>query len=257
MIVYLADFATIAKTYRGSSEDIWLLSSYYKHSKDKQLPAYLYQSRHILDSGAFSFFGNKRAVDWDSYVDQYVEFIQETKQRLFFEMDVDVVTGLKRVEQLRTRIELKTGKQTIPVWRPSRGVQYWHKMVRAYKYVAISASGKYDSAWVKKPEADNVLQKMIAIAHDNDTKVHGLGFTTVNRIQRIKWDSVDSTRWIAGAQYGNVMQFTKQLDGTIVMKSHKPPPGYRGKDREQMNQHNFVEWVKFQRWMELKAWRKT
>jgi hypothetical protein len=255
MIVYLAGFKTIQNTYPGSTESISLLSSYYEHRTAKELPSYLYQSRHILDSGAFSFFGNKRAVDWDSYVDRYAEFIQETKQRLFFEMDIDVVAGLKRAEQLRSRIESKTGRQTIPVWRPSRGVQYWRDMANNYPYIAISASGKYDSAWVNLPNADDVLRRMIGIAHTAGAKVHGLGFTPVERLQHLPWDSVDSTTWVV-AKYGNVCVFTKQSDGTIKARQAKPKAS-RVANTQRLHIHNFGEWVKFQRWMELRTWQKT
>lgn len=256
MIVYLAGFKTIEKTYANNTQNISLLSSYYEYRTTKTLPSHLYQSRHILDSGAFSFFGNKRVVDWDSYVDKYAEFIEETNQRLFFEMDIDVVAGLKRAEQLRARIESKTGRQTIPVWRPSRGVQYWRDMVKEYDYVAISASGKFDSAWVKKKESNSVLLKLIGIAHEQQAKVHGLGFTPVERLQQLPWDSVDSTTWLVGGQYGNVCVFTKKTDGTIVARQTKPKNS-RVINTQTLSHHNFNEWVKFQRWMGARNWQKT
>ena len=115
----------------------------------------------------------------------------KTKQELFFEMDIDKVTSLSHAEALRKIIEAKTNKQPIPVWHPSRGINYWYSMVKEYPYVAIAASGAYESKWTRSKEALPVLAKMIKIAHSNNTKVHGLGYTNMKNLKVLKFDSID------------------------------------------------------------------
>lgn len=104
------------------------------------MPEYV-QTEHcksyLLDSGAFSFMNGAKRVDFDSYTDRYIDFINDNKVPLFFEMDLDVVVGLPKVEEYRRRIERRTGKQCIPVFHRERGKDYFIDMVKNYKYVAL------------------------------------------------------------------------------------------------------------------------
>lgn len=241
MIVYLAGFRTIEKHYKNPTDDIYLLSSFYEH-RNGNFGAYVEQEKHILDSGAFSFFGGKKNVDWKNYVLKYCDFINKTNQKLFFELDIDKVTSLKHAEKLRDIIEQKTGKQPIPVWRPSRGVDYWYKMCENYPYVAISASGAYDSAWTRKKESIPVISKLLKIAKNNNTKVHGLGFTSLPLIIKLKFYSIDSTTWLCG-KFGEMSYFNFNEIKRIRKKNKKlinPAHLY--------HIHNFKEWVKFQKY---------
>lgn len=62
----------------------------------------------LLDSGAFTFMNGAKRVDFDSYTDKYIDFINAYKVPLFFEMDLDAVVGLQKVEEYRRRIESRT-----------------------------------------------------------------------------------------------------------------------------------------------------
>lgn len=62
MKVYLAGFKTIEKHYPEPTKDIYLLSSFYEHRTGKH-GDYVNQENHILDSGAFSFFGGVKKHD--------------------------------------------------------------------------------------------------------------------------------------------------------------------------------------------------
>ena len=245
MKVYLAGFKTIEKFYVEPTNDIYLLSSFFEHRNGK-FGEYVLQERHILDSGAFSFFGGKK-VDWEKYTKDYINFINQTKQKLFFELDIDKVTSLQHAEYLRKMIEDGTGKQPIPVWRPSRGVDYWHMMCENFPYVSISASGAYDSAWTRETKAVPILRKMISIAHRNKSKIHGLGFTSTPLLHELPFDSVDSTTWNVGGKFGNVSQFSKNWKEARRSK----PKNMRVKDVKQLHIYNFNNWVKFQKYAEI------
>ena len=67
-----------------------------------------------MDSGAFTFMSNAAKhgnIDWLNYVDRYCDFIIENNIRLFFELDIDKIKGLRYVEMLRQRIEDKRGRK--------------------------------------------------------------------------------------------------------------------------------------------------
>ena len=52
MIIYLAGYKTIEKYYKETTNDIYLLSSFWEHKSGKY-GDYVLQDKHILDSGAF------------------------------------------------------------------------------------------------------------------------------------------------------------------------------------------------------------
>ena len=49
-------------------------------------------------------------AEWDRYVDAYIDFINTWNVHHFFELDIDRIVGLEKVEEFRRRIESKTGK---------------------------------------------------------------------------------------------------------------------------------------------------
>lgn len=198
----------------------------------------------LLDSGAFSFFGkSEKNMDWKKYVSEYCQFINKYQINNFVELDIEKITSMQEVEYLRKLIQDKTGKNPIQVWRPSRGLEYWRKMITENDYVAISASGQFDSAWTRKPGAENVLISLLKEAKNNNCKVHGLGYTNLKTLDKVPFYSVDSTAWL----YGNRGGYLYQFNGKSIDKIQ--PKGMRLKGRVAAI-HNFNEWVKFQKYAE-------
>ena len=205
----------------------------------------------MLDSGAFTFIkqetkgGNTGALtNWDNYVCRYADFILEHDISLFLELDIDVAVGLSRVEQLRHTLEARTGRQCIPVWHRSRGLDYWRGMIKEYQYVAI---GGLAIKTIRREEY-KYLNQLCDIAHETGTRVHGLGFSPTSGITNYRFDSVDSTNWTMGNRAGYLDVFT----GT-GMRKVPCPVGTRLKTREAAI-HNFGEWVKYQRHLVHAAW---
>lgn len=82
--------------------------------------------RFILDSGAFSFLTGTEAFNknkLETYVYKYTDYVKSRGIKNFVEMDIDSITGLSYVEDLRREIEKEVGAQCIPVWHKSRGVK--------------------------------------------------------------------------------------------------------------------------------------
>lgn len=248
MIVYLAGFKTIEKTWNKPTDDIYLLSSFWEHKSGKY-GEYVTQEKHILDSGAFSAINDKtgryKNFDWDSYVKKYIAFIKHTNQKLFFELDIDCVVGLKKVEYYRKQIEDAIGIPPIVCWHANRGADYWIKCCEDYPYVALGTTTASNAG--KKIRANpKILHWFINHAHKNKTKIHGLGFTSTPWLKELKFDSVDSTTWNVGGKFGNVIVFDKDGFPTQRYKSNK---NMKAKTKE-LNLYNFEQWVKFQKYAE-------
>jgi hypothetical protein len=224
------------------TEKPYILESYFylKDQKDWILKLRPYFKGFLLDSGAFSFFGGGKgdSVDWKQYAIDYSNFINKYQVDNFIELDIERISNIQLVEYLRKLIQDKTGKNPISVWRPMRGIDYWYKMIQESDYVAISASGMYDSGWTRGGDSYKILRKMIQEAKKENCKVHGLGYTDLKHLDKVNFHSVDSTAWLYGNRGGYIYQF----DGKTLNKIK--PKGMRLIGRKAAV-HNFSEWVKF------------
>lgn len=217
----------------------YVLESFF-YVDEKYMSYYLSRDIFILDSGAFTFLNSaKTSVNWDAYVAKYVDFINRYDIRFFFEMDIDKIVGLPKVEQYRSFIERETGKRCIPVWHKSRGLAYWHYLCRNYDYVAIGGIAIKDI-----PQKDHkYFREFTRIAKQWGAKVHGLGCTSAD-CEKHGFFSVDSSSWGAGGRFGQLHMFNgKRIE--IIR-----PSGKRAKDYLQLDRHNFIEWCAYQRYLD-------
>ena len=221
---------------------------------DRKSPAVLQHKslakKFILDSGAFTYMKsnhNGKKPDWDTYIDEYSKYIVDNDIRQYMELDMDNVVGYQKVLEFRKAIESKTGRQCIPVWHESRGFDEFRKMCDEYSYVAIGGMA-VDSKNIKDTSRSDkqieIISSLVAYAHKHNTKVHGLGFTTIQYLPKIHFDSVDSTSWLRASVYGTLMYF----DGNTIRRIEKR---YRGEHLEgeltrvQLQEFNIREWLKF------------
>lgn len=228
-------------------------------TKINVLESFAYISKHLktidkllcneflLDSGAFTFFGNSK-ISLNEYIDKYIHFINKYDIKNFFELDLYTLPeyGIKKTEEIRDYIEKKTGKQTIPVFHKMLGIEYYKKLCENYKYIAISASGMYDSKWTRKnPEQ---LKKMVLYANSKNVKVHGLGYTKMILLKEIPFYSIDSTTWLNAGKFGELQYF----DGVIIKKIQAKSINKQTIkiNQKKMLVNNFNEWVKFQKYAE-------
>lgn len=196
----------------------------------------------LLDSGAFSFLnrGNLR-VDFDDYLKKYINFINHYDVKYFFELDIDAVVGLSKVEKYREILERETGKKSIPVWHRSRGKQYFIDMVKEYDYVAI---GGIAIKKIKRSEY-KYFPWFIETAHKYGAQIHGLGFSSPKYMEFVRFDSIDSTTWSGGGRFGKLYKFDGKEIRIIAQ-------GEKGKRmiREKGDLHNILEWIKYANYLE-------
>lgn len=254
MRVFLAAAINQYRNIREFSDidfrSVYLLESYYYLLSNKKAPESIWTANDnfLLDSGAFTFMqsaAKSGEVDWISYADKYADFIRNHKIKYYFELDIDSLKGLRYVEMLRSRIENRVGWQCIPVWHTERGKDYFLGMVRDYNYVSLGSIAK-----VMPPQvaiAPEYLPWFVSTAHKNGAKIHALGYTS-SRLKDFHFDSVDSSSWLMGNISGGYCKFdlTKGL-----VKSHPRPIDTKIRNYKEVMAHNFLEWVKFQKYADI------
>lgn len=241
MRVFFAGVESVAKENLDLLRNGYNLISYY--SINKSCEAIIKGSKDfLLDSGAFSFFSKQdEETNWEEYIKKYADFIIQNKIKHFFELDIDPIVGYQKVLKYRRMLERLTGRRCIPVWHKSRGIEEFKKTCFEYSYIAIGGIVTREII----PQEYSLLIPMLKEAHRQNTKVHGLGFTSTRELKRIHFDSVDSTNWSYG-RYGHFWEFTKTND----MVMHHRPQGKRCSNRAGIQAHNLKEWIKFQRYAE-------
>lgn len=227
--------------------EIYVLESFY-YIKNNAYFSILQENKCdiLLDSGAFSFIMNKDVykVDWDSYIEEYAEFIVKYNIDKFLELDIESVIGMKETERLREKLELLTGKKSIPVWHVCRGIDYFKWMCMNYDYVAF---GGLMSDGYSRKQLEKVFPWFIKIAHDNNTKIHALGWTPTDSRMLLKYnfDSCDSSSWVCGNRFGTIYRFDYSSG---VIRKHIKQKSQRMKAKESA-ENNFSEWVKYQQYV--------
>ena len=240
MKVFLAGAYTREKAFIGKNIDYMLESFFYV--LPWQIERIPNMKMFLLDSGAFTFMNSQKGkINFDEYLTRYINFINKYDIKYFFELDVDSIVGYEKVKQLRKRLENETGKKCIPVWHKSRGKEEYLKMCEEYDYVAI---GGIVTKEITK-EQYSFLPWFINEAHKRGCKIHGLGFTDTNLLQKYHFDSVDSTAWLSGSRFGHVYYFDNG-----VMKNKTPPRGKKTVHYKLIDEQNVNEWLKFQRYAE-------
>lgn len=68
-------------------------------------------------------------------------------------------------------------------------------MIKEYSYVAIGGIATKD---ISPAKYEALFPWMLNQAHKNGAKVHGLGYTRVDNLERFRFDSIDSTTWTVG-----------------------------------------------------------
>lgn len=243
MNIFLAGNLYDKDRYTINAKNLNILESYfYLRSKEWMFPLIKEFKNFLLDSGAFTFMNQVKnhKVNWDEYIEEYAAFINKLDIDLFFELDIDVLVGIKEVERFREKLEKLTGKKSIPVWHVSRGHDYWLKMIKEYDYVAIGGIVTKEI----RPKQYPIFTQLIKEAHIKNCKVHGLGFTNLKGLEKYRFDSVDSTSWLSGNRFGAVYKF----NGRTMIKIDKKE-GQRVKAYKTAI-NNFIEWVKFSKYAE-------
>ena len=223
----------------------FILESFYYADEwtEKMLPLF---GDFMLDSGAFTFMEKiskkqQAKIDWYEYAERYVSFVKRNNVEKYIELDLDYIIGSKEARKLRAFLEKETNRQSIPVWHPIRGKEEFLKMCDEYNYVALG--GIVGQKW---RGVEQYMPWFINEAHKRNAKIHGLGFTKLQLLPKYHFDSVDSTAWTTGNRFGYIYRF----DGKTMQKVDRPE-GKRLGDSKKVALHNYIEWIKFQKYADM------
>ena len=204
----------------------WVLMSYayIRKAKPERVKEIISRADNVMvDSGAHTF-QKGREVKWEEYTHEFGQWIAENDEPKiigYFEMDVDNMIGLNKVEELRQIMYSYTDK-VIPVWHWSRGNEYFEKMcVEAAQHSNIvSFSGVADTLTTGE------MLWMTKTAWEHNCKIHALGITVKSILNSVPFDYVDSSSWLQGPMYGRIgandIRRVKQMEVVIArMSSHE------------------------------------
>lgn len=244
MIIYLSgsgNYNTIAsKTDLLTPENagkLNILMSFAYIKSEKLISSLIpYFQYFMLDSGAFTFLNSGKKLDWNDYVTKYCDFINAYNVKYFFELDNYRILGYEQTIAIRHEIEKRTKKRCIPVWHKYLGKDEYIKMCQQYDYIALGGIAIQE---IKRTE-HKYFPWFISTAHKYNTKIHGLGYTSLTGLYKYNFDSVDSSTWLQSSiRFGDVFKFTG-----AYMKKYRKPINTKIKVKK-LVVHNFCEWVKF------------
>lgn len=225
----------------------FMLESFYSFP-DWLMPYFKQADLALLDSGAFTYLNNAKkgqTVDFNKYLDTYIDFINKNDIKYFFELDIDSLVGIEEVERLRERLEKETDKKSIPVFHKARGKDYFLKMCDEYDYVAVGGIVTKEI----KPFEHKYFKWFIDEAHKRNTKIHLLGYTNLKGIYDYRADSVDSTSWLSGGRFGTMYWFDGQILRQVDTGKRR-----RREDisHEPLDLYNYNQWLKLQQYLDKK-----
>lgn len=207
-----------------------LMSYYYVKGAREPLAAFIRDNSEavMIDSGAHSFqFGKK--VNWKSYTEEYANFIKRFDRKNvvgYFEMDIENVIGFDAVLELRKILENVSNK-IIPVWHPLRGINNYEEMCRQYAGRVIAIGG-FKGTDIK----DEQYLSFLKVAKKYNCKVHCLGMTRCEVLDKVPFDYTDSSSWSAQSRFGTIGQnkfkigkvtkeFSKKHLGEVFIENYK------------------------------------
>lgn len=229
----------------------YVLATYYylrqktnNHELMNIIAEYNRNKRLIIDSGAFSFMNGKTITEQklDDYCADYVSFLKKYSINYFVEMDIDSVLGFDKAMQYRTYIEQSLNKQCIPIFHKSRGKSEFVKMVNDYSYAGIGGIAIKDI----KPNEWKHFKQLNLFANKHGCRLHAMGFTPSKNLNDYGFYSSDSSSWTMGVRFGNLYRF----DGQSIKSIKKPPHSRLVLQREQIQQFNWNEWCKYQKFVD-------
>lgn len=252
MRLYLAGmeaFSGKSKTYYVNlHNDTYVLTSFY-YCTDKYIEKLINtigRDNILLDSGAFTFrMHGLKGEDIDTYTKRYIDFINKYNIKYFFEMDIDITKeDLKKVKELRKRIEDETGKQCIPVWHKVRGIDEWKDIVDKYKYIAIGGGTDIHN---NDKKYKDVIKQMVKYANQHKVKVHGLGYNRKDIIE-MGFYSADATSW-AGGKYGNIWYWDNIKKRPKYDRSNTAIKRIKAERQPDVSRQNYDVWYHYQKYL--------
>lgn len=219
-----------------------LISYYYGRTRGGRADDIIRNSELIMiDSGAHSFQKGKK-VKWEEYTNEYAEWIKvHDRPNIvgYFEMDVDNVIGFERVKALRKILERRSEK-IIPVWHKNRGIDEFKRMCDEYSGRVVAITG-----FKNEDIQDHQYLMFLKYAWAHNCRVHCLGMTRKQVLDKVPFDYVDSSSWTQGVLYGRIgsrkLTNAPTVEERYVMRQKQWEEAYR--QSVKMQEHYEAKWA--------------
>lgn len=169
----------------------------------------------VLDSGAFSAWTRKTAID----LDEYAAFIRRHCEHLDHVVNLDVIPGefgrvpsLAEVEKSAQQgwdnllyLENEWGIRAMPVFHQGEGFHWLKRMIdHGCEYIGLSPANDRTTEQ-KRMFLDRAYDVVCDEYGRPKVKTHGFGVTSIPLLWRYPWYSADSTSWILFSAYGMIL----------------------------------------------------
>lgn len=161
----------------------------------------------FLDSGAFSAHTKGTTIDLGKYCD----YLLANRERLNCYAVLDVIGNLEgtmaNLREMRRR-----GLEPVPVYHTAyEPISVLEELLDGCRYVALG--GMVATSLSRERMSKKLDECWVAIEKHWPVKVHGLGVTAQDLLERYPFYSSDSSSAIRGAGMGNVMRFRDRRSG--------------------------------------------
>jgi len=120
-------------------------------------------------------------------------------------------------------------------------------LVKKYKYLGL---GGLTPIFKDKKKLINHFSKCFNILNKNKTKAHGWGTTAYDILIKFPFYSVDSTSWLSGGKFGNIVEFKNNK-----LKSGNWNGNTKKLNYKTINKFNIENYIKMSRQVSL-LWKE-
>lgn len=169
---------------------------------------------YLLDSGGFV----ARTKGITIKVEHYANFINRHNLRYVFNLDTNDIPQTLNNQQY---LETNTNAYVIPIYHHSdyKNKQYRQLLddyILKYKFIALGGIAGVNN---NKNSMLNYLDYCFGKTQDR-VRIHGLGMTAKNLLERYPYYSVDSTSWLSFARFGNSRANSKMMTIAKAKQRH-------------------------------------
>jgi hypothetical protein len=153
----------------------------------------------ILDSGAFTEYKKGKVID----IEKYAEFVNENKHMFKFCFNLDVIGDAKKSYANWMWLN-RNGVETLPIYHMGTPIKYLEKYLEVAEYIGIGAIANLST--VKRVAGLDALFRKYFMDSNGVAikKVHGLGLTSFDVLEKFPWWSTDSISPVVAAIWGTL-----------------------------------------------------
>ena len=148
----------------------------------------------------FAFYDSK---EFNSYLEDYIEFLHINKEHLEFYVTLDVIKNPKRTWEVTKYME-SCGLNPLPVYHYGEDISWFKKMLDEYDYIGIGGLGQEVSKTLFFPFADKLFKLMCDSKGKPRVKTHGFAITAIDVLMNYPWFTTDSSTWTTLSRSGNI-----------------------------------------------------